>query len=125
MFHMLGRFAFTSSFSRRSSPGFSTDTTRFGFCFCESGPLSVFMISHPSFIRPPIPARSAYRSPGDVPQHLIWVRSRSITRPQRTFCRLLGSRHIDGTSVDPPLPVLEQILSIGDVDDRHGPGGLA
>lgn len=35
----------------------------------------------------------------------------------RTFCRLLGSRHIHGTSVDPPLRGLEQILPIGDVDD--------
>ena len=40
MFHMLGRFAFTSSLSRRTSSGLSTGVTRFGSCFCKSGPLS-------------------------------------------------------------------------------------
>jgi hypothetical protein len=52
MFHMLRRFAFTSSLSRRSSPGFRVGPTRFGFCCCERGLLSVFTISvpiHPSF----------------------------------------------------------------------------
>src|ERR1700730_1806238 len=48
MFHMLGRFAFTSSFSRRSSSGLSTGITRFGSCFCKSGPLKVFNISYQS-----------------------------------------------------------------------------
>src|SRR5438105_6176 len=52
MFHILGRFVFTSSFSRRSSPGFGVGPTRFGFCCCERGLLNVFTISvpiHPSF----------------------------------------------------------------------------
>src|SRR6266446_6085267 len=46
MFHMLGRFAFTSSLSRRSSSGVSTGATRFGSCFCESVLLSIFIISY-------------------------------------------------------------------------------
>ena len=48
MFHILGRFVFTSSFSRRSSPGFRMGPTRFGFCCCERGLLNVFTISIPS-----------------------------------------------------------------------------
>src|SRR5215472_16417164 len=32
---MLGHFALTSSFSRRSNPGFSMGSTEFGFRFCE------------------------------------------------------------------------------------------
>jgi hypothetical protein len=32
---MLGRFAFTSSFSRRSSRGFRMGSRRFGFCCCD------------------------------------------------------------------------------------------
>src|ERR1700719_651073 len=48
MFHILGRFVFTSSFSRRSSPGFRMGPTRFGFCCCERGLLIVFTISIPS-----------------------------------------------------------------------------
>ena len=65
MFHMLGRFVFTSSFSRRSSPGFSTGSNRFGFCCCERGLLNVSIISipiHPSIIRNSN-ATSAARSP--------------------------------------------------------------
>src|ERR1700730_17696966 len=45
MFHMLGRLALTSSFSRRSSPGFRMGPTRFGFCCCERGLLNVFTMS--------------------------------------------------------------------------------
>src|SRR5580700_1426778 len=48
MFHILGRFVLTSSFSRRSSPGFRMGPTRFGFCCCERGLLIVFTISMPS-----------------------------------------------------------------------------
>src|ERR1700730_6069929 len=48
MFHILGRFIFTSSFSRRSSPGFRMGPTRFGFCCCERGLLIVRTISIPS-----------------------------------------------------------------------------
>src|ERR1700730_1507109 len=48
MFRILGRFVFTSSFSRRSSPGFRMGPTRFGFCCCETGLLIVFTISIPS-----------------------------------------------------------------------------
>ena len=49
---MLGRFAFTSSFSRRSSCGFRVGSRRFGFSCCERGPLGVFTKSipiHPLF----------------------------------------------------------------------------
>src|ERR1700719_4582829 len=52
MLHMLGRFVFISSFSRRSRSGFRMGSTRFGFCCCERGLLSVFTILisiHPSF----------------------------------------------------------------------------
>src|SRR6202049_4211924 len=41
MFHILGRLVFTSSFSRRSSPGLRTGSTRFGSCCCERGLLNV------------------------------------------------------------------------------------
>src|SRR5258708_37008028 len=52
MFHTLGRFAFTSFLSRRSSRGCPMGSPRFGFCCCERGLLSVFTISiqiHPLF----------------------------------------------------------------------------
>src|SRR5713226_1171576 len=78
MFHMLGRFALTLSFSRRSSPGFSIGSARFGFGFCERASLSVFIISIsiirnskllPRLLARPIPAPIRVPSPGDVPQH--------------------------------------------------------
>src|SRR5208282_2755298 len=47
MFHMLGRFALTSSFSRRSSRGFRVGSRRFGFCCCDRGLPNVLIISHP------------------------------------------------------------------------------
>src|ERR1700740_1410207 len=47
MSHMLGRFVCTLSFSRISSPGLLMGETRFGSCFCENGPLTVFIISYP------------------------------------------------------------------------------
>src|SRR5271169_1546694 len=47
MFHMLGRFAFTSFFSRRSSRGFRVGSRRFGFCCCDRGLPNVLIISHP------------------------------------------------------------------------------
>src|SRR5271166_5213808 len=46
MFHMLGRFAFTSSFSRRSSRGFRVGSRRFGFCCCDRDLPNVLIISH-------------------------------------------------------------------------------
>ena len=81
---MLGRFTFTSSFSRRSSPGLSKGLTRFGFWFCESVPLSIFVISYQSIhysqfeaatlaarsiaapIRVPFPRDVAHHSYGSV-----------------------------------------------------------
>src|SRR6516164_3200341 len=51
MFHMLGRFVFTSSFSRRSSLGSSTGETRFGSCLCKNGSLTAFTISYQSIHR--------------------------------------------------------------------------
>jgi hypothetical protein len=51
-FHILGRFAFTSSLSRRSCHGFRVGSRRFGFCCCKRGLLYVFIISipiHPLF----------------------------------------------------------------------------
>ena len=52
MFHKLGRFVFTSFFSRRSSRGFWVGSRWFGFRCCERGLLSVFTMSipiHPLF----------------------------------------------------------------------------
>src|SRR5260370_40782585 len=88
MFLMLGRFDCASSFSRRSSLGFQMGPTRFGFCCCERGLLSVFTISvpiHPSFAiqscrfgcslaqaQHPIPVPL----PRDVPLRLLLVRPR-------------------------------------------------
>ena len=80
----LGRFDFTSSFSRKSSPGFSMGSTPFGFCRCEIGPLNVFTISipiHPLFAiqrcrlrcslaHPSIPNRTV---PWRCSVTLIWV----------------------------------------------------
>src|SRR6516164_6508902 len=77
MLHMLGRFAFTSFFSRRSSAGSSKGSNGFGFCFWENGPLSIFVIN-PSINRNlkllrwllarriPAPIRAPF--PSDVPQ---------------------------------------------------------
>src|SRR6266404_4314456 len=72
MFHMLGRFAFTSFFSRRSIFGSSKGLNGFGFCFCENGPLSIFVISYQSihysqFEATKLAARSPPRTPIRVP----------------------------------------------------------
>src|SRR6266446_5737867 len=98
MFHILGRFAFTSSFSRRSSSGLSTGATRFGSCFCESGPLSIFVISYQSIqysqfeaatlvlarsiaapIRVPFPRDVSHHSYGSVIAPIISSRSEEIS----------------------------------------------
>src|ERR1700724_1381345 len=86
MFHMLGRFAFTSSFSRRSSSGLSTGETRFGSCFCENGLLSIFIISY----------QSIHYSQFEA---LRWLLPRSIAAPIRVpfprecFASLIWVRH--------------------------------
>src|SRR3954453_5274845 len=52
MFHMLGRFAFTSFFSSRSSRGFSTESFRFWFCCCDTvlpNAFTIFIPTRPSF----------------------------------------------------------------------------
>src|SRR6202022_474752 len=80
MFHILGRFTFISSCSRRSSSGLSKGSNGFGFCFCESSPLSIFVISHQSIhyshLKPrrwllarPIAAPIRVPFPGDVPHY--------------------------------------------------------
>src|SRR6267142_586084 len=91
MFHMLGRFAFTSPLSRRSSSGLSMGATRFGSCFCNSGPLKIFVISYQfihysQFEASTLAARSLYRrtDPGGVlwrcSATLIWGGACLITR---------------------------------------------
>src|SRR4029077_3313719 len=106
MFHMLGRFAFTSSLSRRSSSGLSMGTTRFGSCFCETVLLSIFIISHQSIHYsqlklPPrlLPRPSQHPEPNRslvmfrithmgrcLPNHTLWERGGA--------CRLLRIRHV-------------------------------
>src|SRR5260370_7289419 len=87
MFHMLGRFAFTSSFSRRSSPGFPMGSNRFGFCCCERGLLNLAIISipiHPLFaiqtlprlLARPMPVSDPHTVPWRCSATLIWVRPR-------------------------------------------------
>ena len=52
MFHMLGRFAFTSFFSRRSSRNFSMGSVRFWFCCCDRivpNAFTIFIPTRPSF----------------------------------------------------------------------------
>src|SRR6267143_7169961 len=80
MFHMLGRFAFISSLSRRSSSGLSKGSNGFGFCFCETDPLSIFIISYQSIHYSQFASRYAGCSLAQTQrptramflQHLIW-----------------------------------------------------
>src|SRR5437588_1536768 len=86
---MLGRFALTSSLSRRSSRGCPVGSTRFGFCCCETGPLNVFTIAisiHPLFeIQGCRPAAHS-PNPGDVPRYLYGsVLAQSHARRARRF----------------------------------------
>ena len=128
MFHMLGRFVFTSSLPRRSSSGLSKGSNGFGFCFCESGPLSIVFISHQSIhyshLKPrrwllarPIAAPIRVPFPGDVPHHSYG----SVLAP--IICSLGVRRfpspsphpsHRDTTiPVDPRLFGLSKTFSIG------------
>src|SRR5258708_4877404 len=69
---MLGSFALTSSFSRRSSRGYPMGLSRFVLCFCESGPLNVFTIScpiHRSFANQSCRLGCSLAHPGDVPRY--------------------------------------------------------
>ena len=105
MFHMLGRFAFTSSFSRRSSPGLPTGETRFGSCCCENGPLSVFIISYQSIHYSQFKAAtSTTRSPDSRtdPRTVPWRCSASlIWAVLAPIICFFGARRFRSPSPDP------------------------
>src|SRR5215469_7696587 len=67
---MLGRFALASSFSRRSSPGFSIGSTGFGFRFWERAFPSVCIMSIHIHQIPLFKAAISVRSPEDDPRTL-------------------------------------------------------
>src|SRR5438309_430137 len=86
MFHMLGRFAFTSFFSSRSSRGFSTESSRFWFCCCDSvlpNAFTIFIPTRPSFANQ---SCSLAPSGGFSTQHLYGaVLAQSHARGARRF----------------------------------------
>src|SRR5437763_14931564 len=107
---MLGRFALTSSFSRRSSRGCPIGSTRFGFCCCETGPLNVFTIAisiHPLFeIQGCRPAAHSPH-PGDVPRYLygsVLAQSHARQRPEIFRTRTTLRHGKSATPSDAPAP---------------------
>src|SRR5438270_10895827 len=83
---MLGRFAFASFFTSRSSRGFSTESSRFWFCCCDSVLLNAFTFfipTGPSFANQ---SCSLAPSEGCSTQHLYGaVLAKSHARAAGTF----------------------------------------
>src|SRR6266480_2896925 len=97
MFHMLGRFALTSSFSSRSSRDCPMGSTRFGFC-CERGALNFFTISTP--FHPLFPIQG-YRL-GCSLAHL------GIRKPNRSLA-MFRDTHMGSVLAEPHVPLSEGI----------------